>query len=253
MAKKYKTYVVLNDIHIPKHNKKAVFSALKAINLIKPDGVVLNGDIMDCGTFSRHDIYSPPKCHWTDSQFYEASMSEYEETNAFLDRLFAVSPKSEKIFLYGNHEMWVKDFISKSPEIRKNRFSLEDRLFLKERGFTIYSYNDFIQLGKLKVTHGIYTCQNHARKHLVEIGSSILYGHLHNLEVASKTTPDKISHMAWANGCLCDLNPEYLRNRPQNWNHGFAIVYVWPNREFQVDLIRIQNGRCVVWGKELVG
>lgn len=110
-----------------------------------------------------------------------------------------------------------------------------------------------MQLGKLQVTHGLYACANHAKKHLQEMGTSILYGHLHNIEVASKITPAKVSHMAWCNGCLCDLNPEYLRNKPQNWNHGFAIVYVWPKGEFQVDVIRIQNGKCVVQGKEIVG
>jgi hypothetical protein len=245
--------VVLNDIHIPKQNNKALNCALKAIEFLKPDGITLNGDIMDSGTFSRHDRFSPPKCHWTDSQFYKHSKHEYDGMIKLLDRIDRIAPKARKRYEMGNHEVWVEDFIKESPAIRRPRFSLEDRLGLKKRGYSVYKYNDFMHLGKLKVTHGIYSGQNHAKKHLNEMGTSILYGHLHNIEVASKVTPARVSHMAWANGCLCNLNPTYLRNKPQNWNHSFAIVYVWPSGEFQVDVIRIQNGRCVVQGKEIRG
>ncbi len=253
MTKKPHIEVVLNDIHIPHQNVKALNCALKAIELIKPQGITLNGDIMDCGVFSRHDRFSPPKCHWTDSQFYDASKKDYEDMNKFLDKIDKIAPKARKRYELGNHEMWVEDFISESKTIRRPRFGLDERLGLKKRGYTLYTYNDFMQLGKLKVTHGIYSGQNHAKKHLQEMGESVLYGHLHNIEVASKITPAHVSHMAWANGCLCNLNPTYLRNKPQNWNHSFAIVYVWPNKEFQVDVIRVQKGKCMVWGKEIIG
>lgn len=247
------TEVVLNDIHIPKQNKKALSCALKAIALIKPDGITLNGDIMDAGTFSRHDRFKFPKQHWTDSQFYEASKYEYEETNKFLDKIDQIAPKARKRYEYGNHEVWIEDYIKESPKTRREIFGIDHRLSLLLRGYELFPYNTFMRLGKLRVTHGIYSCTNHAKKHLDAMGASILYGHLHNLEVASKITPDHTSHMAWANGCLCDLNPAYLKNRPQNWNHSFAVVYVWPNQEFQVDIVRIQKGKCVVWGKEIIG
>jgi hypothetical protein len=245
--------LVVNDVHLPKQNKVAVNCMFKAMELIKPDGVTLNGDIMDCGVFSRHDRFSPPKCHWTDTQFYDASKKDYQEMNAFLDRIDRIVPKARKRYELGNHECWLQDFISESPKIRQGRFGFEERLSLKKRGYEVYQYNDFMNLGKLKVTHGIYSCQNHAKKHLQEMGTSVLYGHLHNIEVASKVTPARVSHMAWANGCLCNLNPAYLRNKPQNWNHSFALVYVWPKGDFQVDIIRIQQGKCVVWGKEVKG
>lgn len=247
------TEIVINDIHIPKHNKKAVNCVLKAIEHLKPDGITLNGDIMDCGTFSRHDRFSPPKCHWTDSQFYIASLPEYKAMEFFLNKLDRIAPKARKRYMQGNHEIWCDDFIKESPKTREDKFSLEKRLRLHERGYELYNYNEFMKLGKLQVTHGIYTGQSHAKKHVDAMGSSILYGHLHDIQVYSKVTPDKQSHMAWCNGCLCNMNPEYLRNRPQNWNHGFAVVYIWPDRNFQVDIIRINKGRCMVGGKEIIG
>lgn len=245
--------VVLNDIHIPNENRKALSCALQAIKHIKPNGITLNGDIMDCGVFSRHDRHKLPKSTWTDSQFYKASAYDYRRMEVFLDAIDAAAPRARKRYELGNHEVWLQDFIAESPITRVPKFSLEHRLALKKRKYRVYGYNDFMRLGKLYVTHGIYTGQNHAKKHLQEMGASILYGHLHNIEVASKVTPAKTSHMAWANGCLCNMNPAYLRNKPQNWNHSFAVVYTWPGGDFQVDIVRIQNGRCVVHGKEIIG
>lgn len=245
--------VVLNDIHIPNENKKALSCAMKVIEEIKPNGVTLNGDIGDCATFSRHTRFAPPKCHWSDSQYLAASKHEYDKMNKFLDHLDHIAPKARKRYEMGNHELWVSDFVNESKEARFKQFDLATRLKLKARGYELYKYNDFIKLGKLNITHGIYVGSNHAKKHVDAMGSSILYGHNHDIQVYSKVTPDKQSHMAWCNGCLSNLNPEYMRNRPQNWSHGFAIVYVWPNGEFQVDIIRIQNGKCVVNGKEFIG
>jgi hypothetical protein len=255
VAKRNKIWVevVANDIHIPNHNKKAVSCLLKAIAQIRPNGVTLNGDIGDWGTFSRHTRFSPPKCHWTDSQFYDASAREYDQLNEFLDRVQLAAPRARKRMEFGNHELWVEDFIRESPRTRRDLFGLEKRLALTTRGYDLYKYNDFMKLGKLRVTHGMYTGAAHAKKHVEAMGTSILYGHLHDIQVHSKVTPENISHMGWCNGCLCNMNPDYLRNRPQNWNHGFAIVYVWPNGAFQCDVIRINDGKCIVAGQEIIG
>lgn len=251
--------VVANDIHIPKHNSKSVNCLFEALKIIKPDGITLNGDIGDWSTFSRHDRFSPPKCHWTDSQFLDASEREYFHLNIFLDKLQYLAPQAKKRYNFGNHEQWVVDFINESPRARKAQFSIEERLSLEGRKYEVNPYTTlkgqrhFTQLGKLFITHGLYTGQHHAKKHVDMMGQSVLYGHLHDIQVYSKITPQDVSHMAWCNGCLCDMGPNYLKGNPTNWNHGFAIVYKWPNGEFQVDIIRIQDGKCVVNGQEIVG
>lgn len=253
MNKQIWTEIVVNDIHIPYHNKKAINCVYQAIKLIKPDGITLNGDIGDWSTFSRHDRFHAPKCHWTDAEYYKNSMKEYQGVNSFLDELDRLAPKARKRWEDGNHENWVHDFVKESKESRDPLFNLHERLDLAGRNYEVYKYNDFMYLGRLRVTHGLYTGQHHAKKHVDMLGHSILYGHLHDIQVHSKVTPEHVSHMGFCNGCLCNMNPNYLRNKPQNWNHGFAVVHVWPNRNFQVDLIRITKGRCVVNGKELIG
>lgn len=250
---KIQTWVVFNDVHIEYDNKKAVNCLLKAIDFIKPFGLIANGDIMNCGTFSRHDINKAPKSHWTDSEFLLDSEEEYRQMGGFLDRLQKVSPDSKKVYLLGNHEVWLQEFIKQSPQTRNKLFALENRLPIRPYKWTIYPYRYIFKLGKLRVTHGLYIGQNHAKKHVTALGKSILYGDTHDIESASKVTPESESFMAWSNGCLCDMNPDYLHNKPNNWNHGFAIVYVYPNGNFQVDIKRIQQGKVVVNGKLIEG
>lgn len=250
---KIHTEIVINDIHIPNENKKAVNCVIQVIKDLQPDGITLNGDIGDWSTFSRHNRFIAPKQYWNDTDFYNVSEHEYNALNNFLDRITKASQNSRVRFANGNHEVWVESFVSESPKTRKEIFGISQRLKFKQREFEVYKYNSFMKLGKLRVTHGIYTGNNHAKKHVEAMGTSILYGHLHDIQVYSKVTPEKVSHMGWCNGCLCNMNPDYLRNRPQNWNHGFAIVYVWPSGEFQVDLIRINEGKCVVQGIEYIG
>lgn len=251
--KAYKTALIANDIHFPKHNKVAVNCFLKVHQLLKPEILVLNGDILDCGTVSRHDRFSPPKCHWTDSQFLEGMQKEFLAAKSFLDILWKDAPKGQRrIFMLGNHEVWLQDFINESPKSRAI-FDIRQNLNLGGYSYEIYKYGDFINLGKLKVCHGLYTGLNHAKKHVDMMGKSVLYGHNHDIQVHSKVTPESDTHMGWSNGCLSDLNPDYLRNKPQNWNHGFAIVYIYPNSDFQVDLKRITHGKVIVHGQVVQG
>jgi hypothetical protein len=250
-------WTIANDIHIPKHNVKALNCWYENIKEIKPKGIILNGDIFDCGFCSRHDIFTPPKCHWSDDDFYEASVKDYEEGIKFFDTLQRLARGATKIFNLGNHEVWLTDFIAKAPKSRSALFGLDERFQLKKKGWKINPYKKIFKLGKLRVVHTLFDSnsrgggRHHAAKHIDTMGASVIYGHFHDIQISSKVTPEAISHMAWCNGCLCELNPAYLRNGPQNWSHGFANVYLRKSGNFQVDLLRIIEGKVVVHGKEL--
>jgi hypothetical protein len=171
--------------------------------------------------------------------------------NAFLDRLDSTKA-TRKRYALGNHEVWLQEFIKRSPRTRKT-FSLESQLALSKRKWEVYPYNTVLSAGKLKIIHGLFTGQYHAAKTVLSMAGSVLYGHSHDIQVFSKHTLDEHTHMAWCNGCLSDMNPEYLKNCGQNWSHGFAIVYIFPNGRFQVDIIRIQDGQCIVQGQYIDG
>jgi len=249
--KKFWTEVIASDIHVPKNNKKATTLFLKALRSLSPDGITLLGDIGDWDPFSPFKLKKLPYKNYDESRMYDESLVQYATLNKFLDNVAKASPKSKLTWAHGNHEIWVDNYISGNPRARKDLFDISSRLKLKERGYKEYAYNEVFKLGKLSLLHGMYHGQNHAKQHVLAFSKSVLYGHVHDIQVYSKITVDNESHMAWSNPCLCNLNPEYLRTKPQNWNHGFTIVYKWPNGNFQVNIIRIQNGRCVVEGQEI--
>lgn len=224
---------------------------LKAADLIKPDSIYLNGDILDCGTFSRHDINKAPKTHWTDSEFYLASEKDYQACHKFFTSLNKIAPRADKEYLLGNHEVWLVDFIKQSPATRNKLFAIETRLPVAN--WHIRPHRQIRKIGKLRIVHALYTGNNHAKKHVDSMGKSILYGDSHDIQVHSKVTPEDESFMAWSCGCLCDMNPSYLKGRPNNWNHAFAIVYLFNNGDFQVDIKRIQGGKVVVDGRLIRG
>lgn len=246
---KIKTWIVGSDIHIPKHDNKALSIFLQTIEKLKPDGVLLNGDIMDCGVWSRHDISKPPKKFWNDSQFIDASKRDYDLMDKFLGKIRGFAPKAKLIWNMGNHEEWLREFIAESPAARTGNFSIKSRL-QEVKHWSLYPYKQMYRLGKLRVVHTLVDGGSaaHAKKHLDILGKSVLYGHFHSIQVASKTTPEKNSHMAWCAGSLSHTNPAYLRNSPQNWSHAFTIVYVFESGGFQVDIKRIHNDRCVIDG-----
>lgn len=47
----------------------------------------------------------------------------------------------------------------------------------------------------------------------------------------------------------CDLSPDYMKNRPNSWTHGFAIGYFFPNGFFDIQLIRIVQGKFIYGDK----
>jgi len=42
------TWVVMNDLQIPFHDKQVLELVLSFVERLKPHGVVLNGDVVDC-------------------------------------------------------------------------------------------------------------------------------------------------------------------------------------------------------------
>lgn len=155
--------------------------------------------------------------------------------------------RNGKCYFTGN--CWVQDLLEDFPQL-EGLIEPESQLFLTERGYKIYQYNDILTLGKLNITHGIYANQNTTKKHLDDLKVNIAFGHTHTLEMRlSASAAREIAFAGYNIGCLCDLNPDYMKLRPSAWSHGFAVAYLFPNGYFDVQLIRIVEGRGIFHGK----
>ena len=154
------------------------------------------------------------------------------------------------------------------PQIQKDAFdyaicvgydvnyNFKDVVRLKERGYIFYPIGINLKIGKLFFYHGHHFGSiNHTRNHLVKLGSSIMYGHHHDLQQSSLTHMDGVKS-AWSIGCLKDMGDEknaWLGNRKHNWSHAFSIVDFFENGYFTVHVIQIINGRTSLWGSVIDG
>ena len=242
--KGFKTYLVTSDHHVPHQNPAAVKAILKMMDDVKFDGFFILGDYLDCGCIS----------HWNKTKHKTVEgqrlKSDFIAGNALLDEFDKRLPKgAEKYYLEGNHEIWLRDILEEYPQF-EGLIDLEGALKLKERGYKFSKYNDFVHLGRLNLTHGIYATTNSVKKHIDECKTNVMFGHTHTIAEQLSSSPAREISLAGYNvGCLCDLAPDYCKNRPNCWSHGVAIVYVWPNNYFEVDNHRILEGRFIFNGK----
>lgn len=246
--KKRKTVLFLYDIHIPNQSDENIALALDyAQERHNVDTIVLGGDVMDCAGISRwkKDPYTTMPLH-----------EEIERTVGWLDSLRQQFPKAEIVYLRGNHEDRLQNYLwTTAAEISKLKgLKLQDQLELDrlnirwidnlervQRGEKVYS------IGRLHILHGheLGTCPNinPARQYFLRTMDNTICGHVHKVDEHFATTISGKTMGAWVCGPLCDMHPGY---RPINgWCAGFALVHFDADGLFSVKLKKIIEGRVL--------
>lgn len=239
------TDIIINDVHLPYHDKQVLLLVLKFIYKIQPTRLFINGDFLDCYEISRFD--KEPFGHYSLRQ-------ELKLATAYLDQINTKLPKTNKIFIYGNHEYRFQRFMIKNAQqlMGLPGSTLKDQLQLKKMNYNVIdsglceSYYDTkrgLLIGHFNKAsiHSAYTAKALVEKY----GQSIIQGHCHRTGIYYKTIHDK-TLVGIENGCLCDLNPDYMLS--PNWMHGFTIIN-WIDNTPHFTLIHIKNGKFVYNGK----
>ena len=239
--KSFSTYLVVADTHVPYENEVAVKSILKLMDDVRFDGFIILGDYIDMRPIS----------HWLKHKRKtlenQRMKQDYIEGNRLLDEFDKRLAKNcDKRFFYGNHENWYFNLIEEMPALDGLLHPTEE-LKLKERGYTVYEkINHIERIGRLNFTHGIYTSQNYVKKHIDELKSNVMFGHLHSPRMRLACSPAReIAIAGYCLGSLCNMSPSYMHGRPDKWAHGFGIVYFYENGFFDADLKRIVKGKFV--------
>ena len=242
--KDYKLGLVTSDQHIPHEDEASMKAIFQLMDDEKFDVNILLGDFLDYGCIS----------HWNQGRNKTLEMqrlkTDYIKGNVILDEYDKRLPQGcEKHFFKGNHEVWVDDLIEKTPQL-EGLVEPESQLKLVERGYKIYPYNEVIPFGRLHLTHGIYAGANPTKKHLDELKVNCMFGHTHTMEIRMSSSPAReIAFSGYNVGCLCNMAPDYMKNRPHGWTQGFAVLYLYPNGYFDVNLIRVIEGKFIYNGK----
>lgn len=236
--------VVIADVHIDKDGHDPVYDVVKRyIKRTKPDRVIIAGDYVECHPLSHWQVSK--KCR-IEVAGHRLELDAVEKELDFLQQY-----SGEVVWLEGNHENWVLQYLENHPEM-EGLIEYDVTLELEERGIRWVPMNEIYWLGKLGVTHGMYLGNNHAKKHLDALGCNIMYGHTHRSDMHTMNMIHQPTMKAWGLACLCHKKPHFMKGKPAKWDNGFAQVYVADNGEFNVYPIDVINNRFYFNGKSYI-
>ncbi len=247
--------VILSDIHLPYHSPIALQATVKYFKKLKPDNVLINGDLMDWYGLSRYQK-DPSKVDFN---------AEIDSGSEFLAWMRSVFPNCRIIYKFGNHdERWKIWVFNNAPLLEKLPKKMriiayeclvglmEHVLECKNHGIETVKDQRPVMLGHLPVLHGhesgkagLTSSVNAARGLFLKTLSTMLASHGHRTSQHSETDWRHKQTSTWSTGCLCELNPPYWR-MGNRWNWGAAFVDVDSVGGFNVENFRIgPNGE--IW------
>jgi predicted phosphodiesterase len=211
----------ISDVHSPFHDPYAVDLALRIVGVYQPHVVIFNGDISDFYDVSDFDK-NPERVRNGGLQ------AELNQTKEIIGRFRDAAPTGCKLKLQpGNHEDRLRRYLWRHPQLYGLEV-LELHNLLELARFGVEYYPEEIKLanGNLIVKHGTFVRKWGGLTAVAELEAekfavSTLTGHTHRMGFSM------VRHRlglvgGWEGGCLCDLNPEYVK-RP-NWQQGVTLI-----------------------------
>lgn len=196
-------------------------------NKLSPEVVIMNGDMLDGSTISRH-----PPIGW------ENRPKLVDEVEACKDRLGEIvkatlAKKTRRIWPLGNHDARFETRLATvAPEYAKiHGVHLKDSFPEWEPCWSVWINNDVVVKHRYK--GGIHATHNNT----VSAGKTMVTGHLHSLKV---TPYSDYTGTRWGcdTGTLADpFGPQfndYMEDNPRSWRSGFAVLtfrnweLLWP-------------------------
>jgi len=209
---------VLSDIHIPFQDDETLRNVFDCLVDNQPKYLVFLGDVLDCYSISR---FAKRPDRVRNLQY---------EINVFYKMMRELKkhlPSTEFHYLLGNHEIRLEKLILENPGLFGLRALEFPKLFrLDELG--IYYHKTKVVIDDMIYYHGdvVRKAAGNSAKaeyedHRMKSGVS---GHTHRLS-SYFSSYEKEAGQWFENGCLCELEPDYLADPDKaNWQQGFTVI-----------------------------
>jgi len=208
--KDIKTVLVGGDAHIWPGEPTIMWKAFaKVAKQLKPDCIVLNGDILDGARVSRHGRPLGSK-----------APKISQEVEAVREHLKMLPLSAHKIWTMGNHDIRVDNYLaSAAPELEDYAGRIKDR-------FPEWEFCWATVINEVEIRHrfrgGIHTAWNNA----LHSGINIVTSHTHQLQLTAVRNR-RGSHYGIECGMLADpWGPqfEYTEGAPNRQCAGFVFL-----------------------------
>ena len=242
-ASSLQTVVALPDIHYPYQDKGSLAVVGEFLKDLQPNYIIYMGDQMDLEMLMNRRKGIPDT---------SSIVADYEGFNEIMEHHIKLCPGAKIIFLEGNHEYRVEFLLQEHPWLKGSGIEIAKYFRFKERQIEYVRYNKLYTLGKKSWTHGFYYNVHHASKTVMQFYRCISYGHTHDRQAYTQINPADIEdvHLAQSIGCLCNVNPNWRKNRPNRWVHGLEVTYIDKATGYFNDyFIKITAGKFIFGGK----
>ena len=212
--------MVCNDVHAPFQDAFADHAFTKRLDDVKPEILVLNGDIADLMSMSLHD----------DGQRRPLLREELEPVHDWLSDKRRRMGKRKIYFLEGNHEHRYQRYIQKKAPELVGIETTASLLRLQDFGIGFTGIDHVLRLGKLGFTHGNRRISgaNFARAHLAKYGCNLSIGHYHQAQIHTQPVYGENQwHVrgVFAIPCLAPVTADYVAG-PSGWTQGHGEVWI---------------------------
>lgn len=214
---------------------------VKLVKQIKPDFVVMNGDVFDGATVSRY-----PRQHWGVNK----PPTVKQELEAVSDRLYEiekVAGNAKLIWTLGNHDQrFESKLVTTAPEYEGiPGFSLKDHFPRWIHCMSLMINDDLMIKHRYRSSiHATYLNTLHS-------GVSIVTGHLHRLQ-ATIFSDYKGTRWGVDTGTLADIDGDHMgygEDDPKNHCSGFAVLTIVDGKLIQPELCAVMDGVAYFRGK----
>lgn len=223
------------DVHFPAQDPGTWGAFTRYARDTQPDVIVLGGDFVDLESMSSHGGNPTPPTF----------IAEIAPAREALQELRRICPNARIVYLEGNHETRLTRWLANNAKSLHGAIDLPSMLGLAELGIEWKPEGVPLKLGKLHFVHGFWTTDAHAKKHLMEYGSSVTYGHTHRPQSYTRGLVDGSVHGAFGMPCACKLDAPYLKNKPSGWLNGWGVYYVLPDGCFNAYSVFMNKGVAV--------
>lgn len=237
--------LVGSDAHIwPGPLSTAFRGLIKFCKDMKPRAVILNGDVCDFATNSRH-----PPIGW------EKQPSVQQEIEAAQDALhkleLAVPRGAERAWTLGNHDARFETRLATvAPEYAKvHGVHLRDHFPNWRAAWSCWINDDLVVKHRFK--GGMHATQNNT----LWAGKSMATGHLHSARV-SPITDYNGTRFGVDTGCLADPDGpqfvDYTEDNPKNWRQAFGVFTFYKGRLLQPELALVHDANHIDFRGSLI-
>jgi len=246
-------YMIMGDLHTDQLNLKCFKLAIKTAKIHNVTNLIVNGDLLDAVfLMAKNDLYKRwiKRIDGIEDFFIPTAEAEFAWGNWFFDTM----QKQFKNIIYveGNHDWRYFNFQQQINHCFRHNFDVKTQLKLKERGIKYIHYNDWINLGpQLAITHGMYHGTSACKNHMLAAGTSVIFSHIHQEQVMSFVRRGN-TISARSLPSMADLNPDYIKNRENNWSLGFGEIYLLPDGNWNFYCYTMWDNKIVLPGGKIL-